>query len=128
MGVDSATFPSLALVFSRFMVVELLQLRFYHNAIGAWVAAGATFIGVAAVLFILRGVPARRLARLAARTETRLDDVAVDLLRSTRLYFVIIVALAASAIALELPAPALRALRVLTVLAIALQAGVWGNG
>lgn len=109
------------------MAEELLAYRFYHNTLAAWLTAGGIFVVTATLLLIVRGVLAHRIGRLAERTSTRLDDVAVELLRSTRIYFIVVVALAAAALALQLPPPARNVLHVLTVLAVALQAGVWGN-
>lgn len=110
------------------MASDLLQHEFYNNTLLAWMIAAAVFAVVATLLFVVRGVVARRIGRIATRTATRLDDVLGDLLRDTRAYFVVIVAAAAASLTLALPTQAAQTIRVITVIAIALQAGVWGNG
>lgn len=105
----------------------LLRRELFGNALAAWLIAGAIFAVVATVLLVLRGVAARRFATLAARTATRVDDVFVDLLRQTRIYFIVILALVAASLALRLGSPAEKTIHVIAVIAVALQAGVWGN-
>jgi small-conductance mechanosensitive channel len=110
------------------MASDLLHHDFYHNTLLAWLIAAALFAVIATLLFVVRGIVARRIARVATRTSTRFDDILVDLLRETRAYFVVIIAATAASLTLVLPTQAAQTIHVLAVIAIALQAGVWGNG
>ena len=78
-----------------------LDTIFLGNGIQAWVLAGSIFVVTAGALLFARRVVARRLAVLAERTATGVDDLAVDLLKRTRLYFVLVVALMAGLQALD---------------------------
>ena len=107
---------------------NILEWRFYHNPVEAWIAAGAAFVVVGATLFILRTMLARRLAKVAKQTRTSADDAIVDLLRRTRYFFILTAAAAAGMLFLDLPDRAHSIGRVLGTVALILQIGVWGNG
>ena len=107
---------------------NILEWRFYHNPVEAWIAAGAAFVVVGATLFILRTMLARRLAKVAQHTRTSADDAIVDLLRRTRYFFILAAAAAAGMLFLDLPDRAHSIGRVLGTVALILQIGVWGNG
>jgi small-conductance mechanosensitive channel len=70
---------------------------------------------------------ARRLAGLARRTTTELDDVATELLAKVRWYFIIAIALRAGSVALELSPVVTRSIRQFADIALLLQMAVWGN-
>lgn len=110
------------------MRMEPIEALFLGNNARAWLVAGTIFAVVAGALLAVRRVVVQRLAKLAERTATEVDDVAVDLLRRTRLYFIVAVALVAGLQALDVPPAARDAARLLSVFALILQVGVWGNG
>jgi small-conductance mechanosensitive channel len=80
------------------------------------------------VLLAARRVVIRRLERFAKATRTDFDDLVVDLLRRTRFYFIVLVALAAASLVLDLPGSVRQAVKVFAVLALCLQTITWGNG
>jgi small-conductance mechanosensitive channel len=104
-----------------------LDRMFFHNPLSAWLTAGGIALVVAVVLYVLKHVVGRRLAALAARTTTQIDDVAADLLGRTRFYFIGALALRAGSPALELTPIVQEALRDITSIAVLLQLAVWGN-
>ena len=106
----------------------ILEWRFYHNSVEAWIAAGAAFVVVGATLFTLRTILARRLAKVAERTATAADDAIVDLLRRTRHFFILAAAVASGMLFLDLPQRAHDIGRVLGTVALILQIAIWGNG
>ena len=106
----------------------ILEWRFYHNPIEAWIAAGTAFVVIGSTLFIIRTLLARRLARVAERTATTADDAIVDLLRRTRHFFILAAAVAGAMLFLDLPARAHAIGRVLGTIALILQIAIWGNG
>ena len=109
-------------------VRDWLELRYFGNTIGQWLIAAGVLVGGTALLLVLRRLVVRRLTSLAQRTSTDIDDLAVDLIRRTRFYFIVAVSLVAGTLALALPAPWMRARHVFIVIAVLLQLGVWGTG
>ena len=107
---------------------DWLDAPFFHNTIGQWLIAGGVLVGGTVVLLLLRGLVVRRLRRLAQRTATDIDDLAVDLIRRTRPYFILALSLVAGTLAVELPPAWIRARHVFIVIAVLLQLGVWGTG
>jgi len=107
---------------------NILEWRFYHNPIEAWIAAGTTFAIIGATLFLVRTILARRLAKIAERTTTTADDAIVDLLRRTRYFFILTAAVAGGMLFLDLPERARDIGRVLATIALILQIAIWGNG
>src|SRR5215831_15362139 len=98
-----------------------LEWQFYHNSVQAWLVAGIVFVVIGATLLIVRTLLARRLARVAARTNTSADDAVVDLLRRTRYFFILAAAVAGATVFLELPRGVLAVGHVLGTIALILQ-------
>ncbi|MEW5919213.1 MAG: mechanosensitive ion channel family protein [Gemmatimonadota bacterium] len=89
--------------------------------------AAVVFLAVAGVLVAAKLLLRKRLAVLATRTSTQIDDALVALFAATNVIFIVVVALQAASSALTLPTPATRVMGVISILALALQAGLWGR-
>jgi small-conductance mechanosensitive channel len=96
-------------------------------ALRVWVTAGIILAVTAGVLFVLRRVALTRLERIARQTQTDVDDLFVELIRRTRAYFIVAVAMAAASRALPLPEVSRGAIRIAVHIAIFFQVGAWGN-
>ncbi len=73
----------------------------FGNSFHDWtVAAGSALVAIAAVL-VLRSVVVQRLSALAARTETLVDDALVELARSVRRTFVVVIVLCVAGLWLD---------------------------
>ncbi len=107
--------------------VDQILATLRANSAAAWTTAAGVFVAVAGILVVARWLLRRRLAKLASRTTTQIDDAVVALFGATNLLFIAAIAVQAAIGALTLPAGALRAIRVLTFVAIALQIGLWGR-
>ena len=110
---------------------DLLDRVYYYNTVRTWLVGLAVMAGVVVVLALARRLFLGRLERLAARTRTEADDVAVDLVRRTTLAFRLYLALLAGSIVLTFPdaeTPPGRILKAISVLALVYQVSVWGNG
>ncbi|MGD2217249.1 MAG: mechanosensitive ion channel family protein [Gemmatimonadales bacterium] len=107
--------------------MEFLQRTYLGNSVETWIAAIAVAILTLLVLRFVQSVAARRLARRAERTRIGLDDLAAELVRKTRFFFPLLVALYGGAQPLALPPTVDRVLRAVVVIALLLQAAVWGN-
>ena len=100
---------------------------FFGNEVQTWLLALAITAGVFIGLRLVEQVLIVRVQRFAAKTETTIDDVLIGALRSTKLLYLLIVAIYLGSLVLELPA-AIRNLdwRVLMV-ATWMQAGIWAS-
>jgi small-conductance mechanosensitive channel len=96
-------------------------------AIRSALAAAIIFVAAVVFLFTLRRVVVSRLATVARRTETEVDDLLVDLVRRTRAYFLVALSLAAASRALTIPDAAQDAIRLIAHVAAFFQVGAWGN-
>jgi small-conductance mechanosensitive channel len=73
----------------------------FGNSLHDWtVAAGSALVAIAAIL-VLRSVVVQRLSALAARTETLVDDALVELARSVRRTFVVVIVLCVAGLWLD---------------------------
>ncbi|TFW27890.1 mechanosensitive ion channel family protein [Massilia horti] len=63
-----------------------MNLVFYNNTTAEWLIAVGIAVGVTLGLYALKTVLVRRLAIIAARTETKLDDILVAALDATHFY------------------------------------------
>lgn len=99
----------------------------YGNSLTNWLTALAVAAVIALLLGALKSLVLGRLARLAERTPTPLDNVAVRLLHGTRLVFLVLVTIAVLFLVLDLPDPLRRFLRWVAIVAILVQIASWGN-
>jgi small-conductance mechanosensitive channel len=106
---------------------EFLELTFFGITARQWSIALAivliTFVGLQA----LRWVMLRQVVRLSQRSRTYVDDIAADVVRRTKVFFILFVSLYAGAHSLTLVPAAAYALRILGVLLVTLQVAIWGN-
>jgi small-conductance mechanosensitive channel len=90
-----------------------------------------TALGIAAAVLLallgLKRLAARRLARLAERTATDLDDFVIGLARRTRTLLVAVPSLYLGSLYLDLPAGAARGLKAVAALAVFLQVALWSS-
>jgi small-conductance mechanosensitive channel len=108
-------------------VVEQIVETLRANSPAAWITAAAIFAAVAGVLFAAKLLLKKRLAALATRTSTQIDDALVALFGATNVVFIIVVAVQAASSALALPRGATGVLGVVAILALTIQAGLWGR-
>ena len=107
--------------------MEFLNTVFFGNSVLEWaIGAGVATI----VLLVLEGVKAfliRQLTRLSDRTVNEWDDLVVAILRKTRFFFLLALAVIAGAQLVELSERVRDIIRALTFLATLLQIGFWGT-
>jgi small-conductance mechanosensitive channel len=108
---------------------DILGYTWQGNALSAWLTGLALFAAAAFVLGLVRWVVVRRLSAAAARTATWVDDLVVDLIRRTKDWFIVVVALS---VALKgvvvLHTGVASILHGALVIGIMLQIAIWGNG
>lgn len=107
-------------------VIDRILAVIQANPPRAWIAAATVFVSIVGVLFALRSLLTRRLASVALRTSTQVDDAFVALFGATKLFFIVVIAAQAATSALTLPTGFATAMRVITIVSVALQVGLWG--
>ncbi|MGI8618530.1 MAG: mechanosensitive ion channel family protein [Gemmatimonadaceae bacterium] len=99
----------------------------YGNSVTSWATALAVIVVVALLLSALKRLVLGRIARLAERTPTSVDNIAVRLLRGTRLIFLALVSIAVVFLVVDVTDPVRRVLRWLAIVAVLVQIANWGN-
>ena len=105
----------------------LIERQFYGNPLLAWLVAAMAFV---AALFFLRlglGIVRRCAAALAERRNFYLTHAFLELSRSTKLWFLLIVSAYLGSLVLDLPHTATDWLVWLTVTALLVQLAFWAD-
>lgn len=97
------------------------------NTTADWLVALVAALAVAVGLDAIKSILARRLAILAARTSTNIDDIAVAALRSTKFVVLAIVGIYAGASLLTLPDKVQLFVGRVAITAILVQVAIWGD-
>lgn len=97
------------------------------NDFDSWMLAVAIMTAVLVALVIIRYVAVRVVSAIAARAIVPMGGIFEQVIRGTRLWLLLPVALYAGASALEVPEKLGRVIDILAVLALMLQAAVWIN-
>jgi small-conductance mechanosensitive channel len=104
-----------------------MNLVFFNNTTLAWLTALGIAAGVALALYIAKRAGVHHMRKLAERTATRLDDIAVEALDGTRLLAIVIMGLFVGSKFLALPPEVdVFATRVAIVTGL-IQAALWGH-
>ncbi|MDN4039858.1 mechanosensitive ion channel family protein [Massilia sp. YIM B02443] len=98
-----------------------------NNTTAEWLVALVTALAVAVGLDALKSILVRRLTILAARTETKLDDIAVAALRSTKFLVLVLVGVYAGASLLNLPERVQLFVGRAAIVAMLVQVAIWGD-
>ena len=110
-------------------VTDVLDTVYLGYSLHAWITAAVIFAVVLAVLIFARRALITRLAIVAPRTATRVDDVALGALRRTSTVFLAFVALAFARAGLpDLPGKIDHYVDLAARLALYVQMVSWGNG
>ena len=110
------------------MPLAFLDRTWYGASVKQWLLATAVLAVVYLLLAVLRRMVVRRIEVLAARTQTDWDDLAAEIVRRTRPYFIAAIAIYAATRVMAPPPEVARILGAAAVIVVLLQAGVWGNG
>jgi small-conductance mechanosensitive channel len=108
--------------------MEFLELILFGNTLRSWVIALVLFVGVLMALVLIKKVWVKRVAKVASTDDGKLDGLVNRLLVQTRWIFMMAVAANIALLSLDLPGEARTTMRVVTVIILLIQAGLWGNG
>jgi small-conductance mechanosensitive channel len=92
-----------------------------------WLVALVVFLAALLVFYVLKWVAQQRLARLAAQTSSGWDDAVVEAIEQTRLWLMVALAAYLASRALQPSVAVSGALYTIMILALILQAALWGN-
>ncbi len=96
------------------------------NTTTQWASAAAVAAALTLALYFLQALLVRRLGRMAARTGSRLDDIAVETLAVTRSWVLLALGLYAGSTFLTLGARAGLLAERAAICAALVQAAIWG--
>jgi small-conductance mechanosensitive channel len=110
-------------------IEQFLERVWLGNTYERWLLALASVAVLTVGMMVLRKLFAMRLAVLAARTETDIDDLVLDLVKRTREFFFLALAIAISSHILTLDPHVADLLRLrFVMLVVFVQAGLWARG
>jgi small-conductance mechanosensitive channel len=107
--------------------MELLDTVYRGNSVRAYLVAAAVALGIVLAVRIVVYILVKRVAKLAARTETTFDDTVVKVLGATKSLLALAVAIYAGSLFLVLPDATSQRLKVFAGVAVLLQIGVWAS-
>ncbi len=108
--------------------MNFLDESYWGNTGQQWLVAALIFVVTYVVLTVVKRFLVRRFRSLAKRTKTDIDDLVVDLVRRTRFFVLLLIALYVGAVALVLPPDLRNLMGTVTTLVMLLQAAIWGTG
>jgi small-conductance mechanosensitive channel len=121
---DSIDRPAAATLSILRMNLDWLDNQLLGEPVRDWLMALAIAAGTMLILALVKRLSLNRLAALAARTETEVDDFFVEVMRRTRWLLVLLPVLYMATLSLDVPR--VRAvLRTAAILAFLLQLGLW---
>ena len=97
------------------------------NTLTAWITALITFAAVFSAFYLLKTIVRRR-ASARAVPPSHLQELFTDLVRRTRFYFIIVIALWAASLVLELNPHHEHVWHLVVMVVVLLQAGMWAGG
>jgi small-conductance mechanosensitive channel len=106
------------------MNLDWLDDQLLGEPVRDWLMALAIAAGTLLVLALLKKISVNRLAALAARTETEVDDFLVEVIRRTRWLLVLLPVLYLATLSLDVPRVRVF-LRTAAILAFLLQLALW---
>ena len=104
-----------------------LDYGFYDNTAAEWLIALGVAVVVLIGLRVVLGTIVRRLASFVGATETRLDDIAPNIVKHTKFLFLLIVGVYAGSVFLVLSATLRGLLESIIVIAFLVQIGLWAS-
>lgn len=99
-----------------------LEMDLAGNPAWAWTLAVAVFVGAMLVLTVAKKLAVARLGRLANRTASKLDDLAVAVIADVRWWSLAAVMFYVASQILVMPARAIAAIKAVALIAVAIQA------
>ena len=100
----------------------------FDNTAQQWGLAIGTFLLVVLLLLLLKRLISRRLVEYSKSTHTYLDDIFASIVKHTKAFFILVMALWAGSLFLEMPPEARMIRHVVVIITWLFQTGLWSNG
>ncbi|MFH1374192.1 MAG: mechanosensitive ion channel family protein [bacterium] len=107
--------------------MDVLQTVYFDNTLLQWIIAIGLAIASYLVIWAIKLLMVRRLAAVAERTASQIDDVLVEVIKRTNSLVVIIVSLYFGSLFLELPENVVHIVRIIVTTVFFIQVALWGN-
>ena len=106
---------------------ELMDQVWWGNPVSRWLLALAIFLVVIIALWPLKQLVISRLRRLAAATDTELDNLILAVVGRTKRLFIFLIALWAGSRVLSMPPLLFDTFKKVAILVVILQFGIWAT-
>ena len=106
--------------------MEFFQAEIASNTLQAWLVAAVVAVAVFLVAGVIRFIAVRQLTRFAEHPDNPLWPVLLATVRRTKWLFITLLGLFFAAFVVELPAAARAYLNTVVIIALIIQAGLWG--
>ena len=107
--------------------MEILSIEWFGNSLRNYLIALIVVIASVTIMRVLRKIILVRLRSVADITTTKLDDLAVNLVQSTRSWFILGTSFFIGIKSLQLPQTANEGFRILVLFISLLQTATWSN-
>jgi small-conductance mechanosensitive channel len=111
----------------RHFFAQYLNLELTGEPIERWLLAVAVAVITFLAVKLVTGLAGRRLGRIAARTSTPIDDGVVELIKKTKWWLLLVVALFSGSLLVEIPDRGRALLHSVLVIALLIQTGIWAS-
>ncbi len=108
--------------------MEIFEIIFLENSLQLWLFGLGTAVGVFLLLLLLRRLLTWRFKSMVSKSENRLDDFLLPLLKQTRWFSMLVVGLWLGAQFLQLPGETQMWFSRIIRIILTLQIGFWGTG
>lgn len=108
-------------------IMDYLQFNIAGNTLQNWLIATAITTIVFMLAVVVRGLMVRQLNRLAKSNETALRTIILAVVKRTKWLFIFILALYVGTVVIEITASIRSIINTVVIVALLLQAGMWGS-
>ncbi len=107
--------------------IVLLTEIFLGNTVELWIRAASVAGGALLLFYVARRYLVHRIEKLASKTSSVLDDMVVDVVKSTKWFFLVMISISAGVQLLTLPEGVEPFIETTAMLALLLQVAIWGT-
>ena len=107
--------------------MKTVDIIFLENTVLNWLISAGTACAIFFFIIVLRRIVLRKFQRFAEKTDTKIDDLFVDILKDLKKITMLVIAVYGGSKVLILHPKASSAIEILLILTSLLQAGIWGN-